>query len=69
MPENVIFKLRKAQLNTSPSNQVETVVYMKFNFGYYEMKDGGEKAYIPLTYPMIALAKRIPYKNTKPATK
>ena len=51
MPESVIFKLRKAQLNTSPSNQVATVVNMKFNFGYYEIKDGGKKEYIPLTYP------------------
>lgn len=65
MPESVIYKLRKAQLNTSPSNQVETVVNMKFNFGYYEIKPGGKKEYIPLTYPTGAKIKPC-FWNPKP---
>lgn len=65
MPESVIFKLRKAQLNKYPSNQVPTVVNMKFNFGYYEIKDGGKKEYIPLTYPTGVKIKPC-YWNPKP---
>lgn len=65
MPESVIFKLRKAQLNTTPSNQVPTVVNMKFNFGYFEIKEGGKKEYIPLTYPTGVKIKPC-YWNPKP---
>lgn len=51
MAEKIFFKIRKAQLNTPPSNQVETPVYLKFNFGYCEIDSQGKKTYTPLTYP------------------
>ncbi len=46
----VSFMLKEPQVDVSPSKQKEALVYIFFNYGYYEVAPSGTKKYFPLKY-------------------
>jgi len=48
--ESVIFKLKDKQTKTTPAKQKETLLYLVFSYGYYEIADNSKKKYINLKY-------------------
>jgi len=52
MAEKVVFKLKDPQKKVTPSNQKETLIFLIYNFGYFEQTEKRKKGkkYIPLKY-------------------
>lgn len=48
--ENVSFFLKEPQRGIIPSKQKETLVYLFFSYGYFEITANGKKKYLPLKY-------------------
>jgi integrase len=48
MAVKISFRLKEPQSDIKPSKQKETLVFMFFNYGYYEHDTNGKKKYIPL---------------------
>ncbi len=48
--ENVTFYLKDPQKNVSRGNQKETLIFMLFAYGYFEISAEGKKRYIPFKY-------------------
>jgi len=55
MAEKIVFKLKDPQKGVTPSNQKETLIFLIYNFGYFEQTEKTPtnkkgKKYIPLKY-------------------
>ena len=50
MGTKVNYMLREPQMGVPAAKQKKTPVIMFFNFGYFEIKNNGEKRYMPLKY-------------------
>lgn len=50
MPVKVIYKLKEPQVKVPPSLQKETLIYLFFNYGYFDIDASGKRKYKPLKY-------------------